>query len=157
MNTQPLTEIETDDVDAIIRKNNYKLTADKIREKLSEIQNNPSQSSRRWVWELMQNAKDVKNIFGQVSIQIELFEDKLVFSHNGDPFKVANITGLIQQVSSKDSSNADEEVTGKFGTGFIATHLLSDIITDNGVVNHRGAHRSFEVVLDRSGRSSEEL
>src|SRR5690606_6602277 len=69
----------------------------------------------------------------------------------------ANITGLIQQVSSKDSSNADEEVTGKFGTGFIATHLLSDIITVNGVVNHKGAHRSFEVVLDRSGRSSEEL
>ncbi|WP_333621547.1 sacsin N-terminal ATP-binding-like domain-containing protein [Sphingobacterium multivorum] len=157
MNTQPLTDIETDDVDAIIRKNNYKLTADKIKQILSKVLNDPSQSAKRWVWELMQNAKDVKNVFGQVSIQIELFEDKLVFSHNGDPFKVANITGLIQQVSSKDSSNADEEVTGKFGTGFIATHLLSDIITVNGVVQHKGEHRSFEVVLDRSGRSSEEL
>lgn len=157
MNTQPLTDIETDDVDAIIRKNNYKLTADKIKQILSKVLNDPAQSAKRWVWELMQNAKDVKNIFGQVSIQIELFEDKLVFSHNGDPFKVANITGLIQQVSSKDSSNADEEVTGKFGTGFIATHLLSDIITVNGVVNHKEAHRSFEVVLDRSGRTSEEL
>ncbi|MDM1402197.1 DUF3883 domain-containing protein [Myroides odoratimimus] len=157
MNTQPYIETEEEDVDAIIRKNNYKLTADKIKQILSKVLNDPSQSAKRWVWELMQNAKDVKNIFGQVSIQIELFEDKLVFSHNGDPFKVANITGLIQQVSSKDSSNADEEVTGKFGTGFIATHLLSDIITVNGVVHHKKEHRFFEVVLDRSGRSSEEL
>lgn len=158
MNTQPYIETEEEeDVDVIIRKNNYKLTADKIKQILSKVLNDPSQSAKRWVWELMQNAKDVKNVFGQVSIQIELFEDKLVFSHNGDPFKVANITGLIQQVSSKDSSNADEEVTGKFGTGFIATHLLSDIITVNGVVHHKGEHRSFEVVLDRSGRSSEEL
>jgi hypothetical protein len=150
-------KIDEDDVDAIIRKNNYKLTADKIKQILSKVLNDPSQSAKRWVWELMQNAKDVKNIFSQVSIQIELFEDKLVFSHNGDPFKISNITGLIQQVSSKDSSNADEKVTGKFGTGFIATHLLSDIITVNGVVDHKGEHRTFEVVLDRSGRTSEEL
>lgn len=150
-------EIDTDDVDAIIRKNNYKLTADKIKQILSKVLNDPSQSAKRWVWELMQNAKDVKNIFGQVSVQIELFEDKLVFSHNGDPFKISNITGLIQQVSSKDSSNTDGEVTGKFGTGFIATHLLSDIITVNGVVDHKGEQKTFEVVLDRSGRTSEEL
>jgi len=150
-------EIDNDDVDAIIIKNNYKLTADKIKQILSKVLNNPSQSAKRWVWELMQNAKDVKNEFGQVSVQIELFEDKLVFSHNGDPFKVANITGLIQQVSSKDSNNSDEEVTGKFGTGFIATHLLSDIITVNGVVDHKGEQKTFEVVLDRSGRTSEEL
>lgn len=154
---QPNTELEEDDVDAIIRKNNYKLTADKIKQILSKVLNDPSQSAKRWVWELMQNAKDIKNAFGQVSIKIELFSDKLVFSHNGDPFKMANITGLIQQVSSKDSSNSDEEVTGKFGTGFIATHLLSDIITVNGVVNHKNEYRTFEVLLDRSGRSSEEL
>lgn len=157
MNTQPNTEIEADDVDSIIRKNNYKLTADKIREKLTEIQNNPSQSARRWVWELMQNAKDVKNIFSQVSTQIELFENKLVFSHNGDPFNMENITSLIQQVSSKDSNNADKDVTGKYGTGFIATHLLSEIIGVKGIVKYRGLYKDFEVVLDRSGNSSEEL
>lgn len=157
MNTQSIADIEADDVDAIIRKNNYKLTADKIKQILSKVLNDPSQSAKRWVWELMQNAKDVKNIFDKVSIQIELYKDKLVFRHNGDPFKISNITGLIQQVSSKDSSNSDDEVTGKFGTGFIATHLLSDIITVNGVVDHKGEHRTFEVVLDRSGRTSEEL
>ncbi|MGG5210784.1 sacsin N-terminal ATP-binding-like domain-containing protein [Chryseobacterium sp. MIQD13] len=153
----PIEKVDEDDVDAIIRKNNYKLTADKIKEKLSKILNDPSQSAKRWIWELMQNAKDVKNKFGKVSVEIELFNDQLVFRHNGDPFKMANVTGLIQQVSSKDSNNTDEEVTGKFGTGFIATHLLSDVITVNGIVYHKNTHKEFEVVLDRGGRTSEEL
>ncbi len=148
---------EIEDVDAIIRKNNYKLTADKIKQILSKVLNDPSQSAKRWVWELMQNAKDVKNAYGKVSIQIDLYQDRLVFSHNGDPFRMTNITGLIQQVSSKDSNNSDEEVTGKFGTGFIATHLLSDIIEVKGIVHHKNQFKEFEVALDRSGRSSEEL
>ena len=152
-----INEIDMDDVDAIIRKNNYKLTADKIKEKLSKVLNDPSQSSRRWIWELMQNAKDLQNIFGKVSVEIELSDDKLIFRHNGNPFRMTNITGLIQQVSSKDSSNSDEDVTGKFGTGFIATHLLSDTITVDGVVYHKNKHRDFEIVLDRSGKTSEEL
>lgn len=148
---------EIDDVDAIIRKNNYKLTADKIKQILSKVLNDPSQSAKRWVWELMQNAKDVKNKFDKVSIEIELTEDKLVFRHNGNPFKMSNITGLIQQVSSKDSANSDGEVTGKFGTGFIATHLLSDIIEIKGIVHHKNAYRDFAISLDRSGRTSEDL
>ncbi|WP_147677415.1 sacsin N-terminal ATP-binding-like domain-containing protein [Algibacter pacificus] len=154
---QEVNKIDVDDVDAIIRNNNYKLTADKIREKLSKVLNDPSQSSKRWIWELMQNAKDLKNKFEKVSVEIELSTDKLVFRHNGNPFKVSNITGLIQQVSSKDSGNSDESVTGKFGTGFIATHLLSEIITVKGIVNHKNHYKDFEVVLDRSGRTSEEL
>ncbi|WP_343330524.1 sacsin N-terminal ATP-binding-like domain-containing protein [Polaribacter staleyi] len=154
---QEVSKIDVDDVDAIIRNNNYKLTADKIREKLSKVLNDPSQSSKRWIWELMQNAKDLKNKFEKVSVEIELSTDKLVFRHNGNPFRVSNITGLIQQVSSKDSGNSDESVTGKFGTGFIATHLLSEIITVKGIVNHKNHYKDFEVVLDRSGRTSEEL
>jgi len=152
-----IEEVDNDDVDEIIRKNNYKLTADKIKQILSKILNDPSQSSKRWIWELMQNAKDLSNKFKEVSVKIEISENELVFRHNGNPFKIANITGLIQQVSSKDSGNTDEDVTGKFGTGFIATHLLSDIITVNGIVEHKQMHRDFEVVLDRSGRKSEDL
>ena len=33
---------QTDDVDAIIRRNDYKLTADKIKQILSKVQNSPS-------------------------------------------------------------------------------------------------------------------
>ena len=135
----------------------YKQAADKIRQLLSAIRNNPATSAKRWVWELMQNAKDIPNKFGKVSVEIELVsENELLFKHNGDPFVINNITGLIRQVSSKDSLNSDEETTGKFGTGFICTHLLSDVIDVNGVLNYRG-YRRFNLSLDRSGRSSEEL
>lgn len=141
----------------IEKHNNRKLTADKIRQILSKVMETPTQSSKRWVWELMQNAKDIPNRFGEVSIKIVLSENSLEFLHNGNPFSLKNIMGLIQQVSSKDSTNSNEEVTGKFGTGFISTHLLSRKISVKGFVLHNNTHRSFDIVLDRSGDSSEDL
>ena len=161
MSNTDLTAIELDenqDVDLIIRRNNYKLTADKIKQILSKVLNDPSKSKRRWIWELMQNAKDLPHTaFNRVSIQIILKEDELLFKHNGDPFKMANITGLIQQVSSKASDSSDDKITGKFGTGFISTHLLSEIINVSGIVDYKNTFRNFELMLDRTGRTSEEL
>ena len=108
-------------VDDEIAYNNYKLTADKILQLLSQIREDPSASAKRWVWELLQNAKDVPNRFGKVSVEIELVsQDTLKFRHNGDCFSTKNITGLVQQVSSKDSQNLEGQ-TGKFGTGFICS------------------------------------
>jgi hypothetical protein len=153
-----ISQDQENDVDASIRKNNYKLTADKIKRTLNKLRDKPSISYRRWIWELMQNAKDVRNRFEKVSVQIVLENELLEFKHNGDPFFVGNITGLIQQVSSKASDGSDEEVTGKFGTGFIITHLLSDLIKVNGVVQRPGnIFRAFEIDLDRAGQTSEEL
>lgn len=144
-------------VDDEIAYNNYKLTADKILQFLSQIREDPSASAKRWVWELLQNAKDVPNRFGKVSVEIELVsQDTLKFRHNGDCFSVKNITGLVQQVSSKDSQNLEGQ-TGKFGTGFICTHLLSDIIDVEGIVRYMGIDRRFKIVLDRSGYRSEDL
>lgn len=144
-------------VDDEIAYNNYKLTADKILQLLSQIREDPSASAKRWVWELLQNAKDVPNRFGKVSVEIELISpDTLNFRHNGDPFTTKNITGLVQQVSSKDSQNQEGQ-TGKFGTGFICTHLLSDIIDVEGIVTYMGVNRRFGITLDRSGYRSEDL
>ena len=144
-------------VDDEIAYNNYKLTADKILQLLSQIREDPSASAKRWIWELLQNAKDVPNRFGKVSVEIELVsQDTLKFRHNGDTFSTKNITGLVQQVSSKDSQNLEGQ-TGKFGTGFICTHLLSDIIDVEGVVKYMGVYRRFKIVLDRSGYRSEDL
>ena len=144
-------------VDDEIAYNNYKLTADKILQLLSQIREDPSASAKRWVWELLQNAKDVPNRFSKVSVEIELVSpDTLIFRHNGDCFSTKNITGLVQQVSSKDSQNLEGQ-TGKFGTGFICTHLLSDIIDVKGIVTYMGVHRRFSISLDRSGYRSEDL
>ena len=42
-----------------------------------------------------------------------------------------NIVFLIEQVSTKDEAKRS---TGKFGTGFLTTHLLSEIVTISGVL-----------------------
>ena len=146
-------------VEARINHNYYKQIADKITQLLDKIHDSQL-SDKRWVWELMQNAKDVPNKFGRVSVLIELWQDKLIFSHNGDYFTDGNITGLIQQVSSKDSANEGElKQTGKFGTGFITTHLLSNIIDIKGVVKNPNTEefQNFVLTLDRSARKSEDM
>lgn len=117
-------ETKTNEIDKRLIYNNNKLVADKIRKTLLNIRNVPEISEKRWIWELIQNAKDVPNNFGRIEIKIELTKESLKFMHNGQYFSVENVLGILQQVSSKDSNNKDEQ-TGKFGTGFIGTHLLS--------------------------------
>jgi len=67
----------------------------------SGVETSPT-TSRRWVWELIQNAKDV-NIDGKVHVRIEAdLEDPdahVTFSHNGGAFTTENIRFLIEQVS----------------------------------------------------------
>ena len=101
-----------------IRTNNYKLTSDKIITTLKTIKNDPNISARRWVWELIQNATDVKYDKEKISIQIILNEDTLEFKHNGKFFTINNILGLLQQMSSKNSQNLEGQ-TNKFGTGLL--------------------------------------
>jgi hypothetical protein len=148
------------DVQKQDRELGYKQTADKIRQILSKVRETPRSSYKRWVWELMQNAKDVKDpAFGSVSVKITLDENELVFSHNGLPFEVRHLLGIVKQVSTKSSSSEDEEVTGKFGTGFIVTHLLSDTIDIQGYIHDENGsyYRLNNLHLDRSGQTSEEL
>ena len=116
-----------------IRTNNYKLTSYKIITSLKMIKNDPNISARRWIWELIQNATDVKYDNEKISIQIILNKDTLEFKHNSKFFTINNILGLLQQVSSKNSQNLEGQ-TGKFGTGLIGTHLLSDIINVKGIL-----------------------
>ena len=137
--------------------NNYKNIADKIITNLKNIKNDPNISSRRWVWELMQNATDVKYEKEKISIEIILDDEKLVFKHNGKYFRTNDILSLLQQVSSKNSQNLEGQ-TGKFGTGFIGTHLLSDIIYVKGIISLTDKDfREFEISLDRSEQVPEKL
>ena len=149
-------ETKTNEIDKRLIYNNNKLVADKIRKTLLNIRNVPEISEKRWIWELIQNAKDVPNNFGRVEIKIELTKESLKFMHNGQYFSVENVLGILQQVSSKDSNNKDEQ-TGKFGTGFIGTHLLSGKVNISGVVKFEGAFKRFNILLDRTANFSEEL
>lgn len=136
--------------------------ATKILDLMAKLRlDNEQGSSRRWVWELLQNAKDVAHDGGTVNIEIDFQPDEsknpfLYFSHTGKPFTIDNITFLIEQVSTKERKKSEglkPKTTGKFGTGFLTTHLLSEIVEVNGVVKEPELpFRRFGLQLDRTGR-----
>lgn len=144
--------------------------ANKLIDTLMNLEQNFDLNKRRWIWELLQNAKDIAHN-SKVEVKIELTPETLVFSHTGRPFKTEDLVFLIEQTSSKDrksianNSNAEVEEskmniekengeqTGKFGTGFITTHLLSKKVKINGVFEEeykkKKRYKDFEMVLDR--------
>lgn len=145
----------------------YQNIATKILRDMNDLRSKAQDSKtvpRRWIWELIQNAKDVHYNDG-VDIQIEFKETrqqpKVTFSHNGKPFSADNIRFLIEQISTKDRDKDEEgkrKTTGKFGTGFLTTHLLSEIVTVHGVAKEEGLkYRKFKLILDRSGYELKEI
>lgn len=132
----------------------------KIRDKLIGLRSkNVLISSYRWIWELIQNAKDCPNSSGKIDIEI-LFDSTrriVEFKHNGRLFSTQNIVYLIEQVSTKDPTR-NTGSTGKFGTGFLTTNLLSPIVTVSGLLHDDDNEvANFQVTLDRSGSTIDEL
>ena len=133
----------------------------KIKDKLTELKSKDVIiSSYRWIWELIQNAKDCPNSSGKIDIEINFDEAgrKVEFKHNGKLFTTKNIVYLIEQVSTKDRAR-ETTSTGKFGTGFLTTNLLSPIVTISGLLHDEedADIARFEVTLYRSGNSIDEL
>lgn len=111
---------------------------------------------KRWVWELIQNASDCTPQDGSINIEINYRDDGVLeFSHDGEAFSYENIVDLVTQISSKQS---DGEKTGKFGTGFISTHLLSELVEVSGVLRKDGINQKrVDFEIDRSGESYHEV
>lgn len=145
-----------DKLDEIMYSVNNKAISTKILQHMDRIRNNDDEGqARRFVWELIQNAKDVAQADVPLCIKVMLEQDRLIFAHNGKSFLLKNILSLINQVSGK---NDDSQTTGKFGTGFITTHLLAEKVTVRGVLEDFGLElRRFEVLIDRSGRDDAEV
>lgn len=145
----------------------YKNIATKILREMTNLRSlvdNSPIAPRRWVWELIQNAKDVHQEDG-VKIILDYHKNGessyLSFKHNGKPFTADNIRFLIEQISSKDRE-VDEGgkpiTTGKFGTGFLTTHLLSEKVLVKGVAKEPELnYRQFEMELDRTGFELDEI
>lgn len=133
----------------------------KIQDKLNELRSKDVViSSYRWIWELIQNAKDCTNSSGKIDIEVifDSVQRIVEFKHNGKLFATKNIVYLIEQVSTKDRTR-NSVSTGKFGTGFLTTNLLSPIITISGLLHDEGDYNiaKFQVTIDRSGESLDEL
>lgn len=134
--------------------------ANRIVQLLQKLRySNNENSAKRWVWELCQNAKDVCNSTGKVKISINYDEmqRKVFFRHNGKAFSMDNILSLINQASSKDRNDGSERKSGKFGTGFITTHLLSEVVNISGLLEIGDEYSKFTISLDRTGKEKNEI
>ena len=143
-----------------------KITAKSILEKLMNIRQsiNVEFTARRLVWELMQNAKDNANLCNEldtkVDVSINLEDDKFIFAHNNGFFTNEHIRGLIRKYSSSDKdrdilqNSVVYKTTGRFGTGFMTTHLLSETVQVNSLYkNDQGTFNKFDFWIDRSGKN----
>jgi hypothetical protein len=135
--------------------------ADKIKSRLHDLDKTVENNQGRWAWELLQNAKDsiAEETERAVSIQIELNEETVEFRHNGLHFTELDIRGLINQISSKETDEGElTKNTGRFGTGFLTTHLLSRKVKVRGLVKTKNTDfYSFNFLLDREGSTTAEL
>lgn len=129
--------------------------ATKILQYMNKIRNESDiTQARRWVMELLQNARDLSFEDRPVNVQFILEENMLTFRHDGKAFRVEDILSIINQVSSKNPGDG----VGQFGTGFMTTYQLSQRVELHSVLQEADwPRREFRIMLDRSGRTKEEI
>lgn len=124
-------------------------TAQDIYNELEKLKNLATIHKRRWIWELCQNAVDSAE--SKVAIEVELREQAVIFRHNGHPFTEAEIAHLIYHGSTKRGEGGK---LGRWGTGFLTTHLLSRVTKVTGIA---WDGLGFYFTLDRSGGSAADI
>lgn len=132
-----------------------------VHNRLRQLDHPQENDSKRWIWELIQNAKDsiVQDQSREtVDIEVIVKDDSIIFKHNGSPFTAEAQMGLLYKYSGKKGN--DSESTGRFGTGFLTTHALSkivsiegDLYTDDNKTNLCG----FSAKMYRNGINAQEL
>ncbi|MCH5193299.1 MAG: DUF3883 domain-containing protein [Oscillospiraceae bacterium] len=129
--------------------------AAKILQYMNKIRNEADiTQARRWVMELLQNARDLACEDKPLKVQIELNDDALVFRHSGKPFRVKDILSIVNQVSSKNPGDG----VGQFGTGFMTTYQLSEKVEIHSVLKEEGfPGKEFRITLDRTGHNKEDI
>jgi hypothetical protein len=126
-------------------------TAQSIHQQLEQLDNQKDRYSRRWIWELFQNALDAAPEGQSAEITIRHRGSKFSFSHNGAPFQQKEILHLIFHGSTKRER---EGVIGRYGTGFLTTHVLSKTVRICGSLN---TSDQFDFVLDRTGTAPSDI
>ena len=133
----------------------YKNYARHIQAKIKDARSSPEDASSRWPFELLQNAHDTGLRPGKNCIEISIGwtldgnSHRLFFEHDGAPFSVEDITALQSGGSNKEFESTI--TTGRFGTGFLVTHVLSPRTRVMGLLAVDERLERFDLLLDRSG------
>lgn len=148
---KPQKIMETsDNLDKVFDNVVYENNAQEVFKKLADLDNKRNILVSRWVWELIQNARGTAGSQPTLQVEVVLNQTHLLFRHNGANFKYREIAHLIYHGSSKH----DPGDIGKFGSGFITTHLLSRQVRVRGTLLDG---RSFDFILNRDGKDAPEL
>ena len=127
-------------------------TAQAILKRLRENESNRARMQGRWIWELLQNARDASTAEdGSLVASVEIGDGEIVFQHNGRGFTPEQVCHLIYHGSTKVE---DDNALGQYGTGFLTTHLLSPEIDVSGQLD---GGRPFNFLLKREISSVEAL
>ena len=127
-------------------------TAQGVLHKLEEQELNRDHVLTRWVWELLQNARDAAvNPETSLVASIVINEGEVIFRHNGANFKIDEIGHLIYHGSTKIEN---PETIGRYGSGFLATHMLSPEVEIAGLLDDG---RQFQFTLKREVGSIADL
>lgn len=134
--------------------------ARRILTRVTEARKNPADAGGRWPFELLQNAYDAGSADGTtpVSVRFGWRGDEgtgrvVFFEHDGAPFASPDIAALLSGGSNKEFHS--DLTTGRFGTGFLVTHVLALLVTVEGLLRVGEALERFEFDLDRSGTEAD--
>ncbi len=148
-------------VEIALEEDRKKSEIKSILQDLERLKTVPIERKRRWIWELLQNAKDCASKYGNkqertVNIEVSLDKNSLSFSHDGIPFTLNDLLALVRRTSTKAFDNSDDN-TGKFGTGFVTTHAINRLAIVSGMLHARNGLKEFIIPVDRRAESFNEL
>ena len=127
-------------------------TAQAVLKHLRANQSNRLRMLARWIWELLQNARDTAAATTErISASIEYEHGDLVFQHNGPAFSMEEVAHLIFHGSTKIE---DADTIGQYGSGFLTTHLISPEIEVSGQLD-KG--QKFRFRIERKDSSVQDL
>ena len=134
------------------QKQRYSNEARRIRTRIDQARKNQHAASLRWPFELFQNALDSgpRDTNSQVNVRLGHTDSRVIFQHDGGPFTSRELAALLSGGSSKELESPS--TTGRFGTGFLVTHVLAEKVRLNGLMRvNNDSYELFELTLDRSG------
>ena len=121
--------------------------------------NKISTAKRRWIFELIQNAIDTTKARGKDSLKIEIDigDDSIKFKHDGGYFTLDEISAIIYGGSTKPYA-PESEYIGRFGTGFLVTHIVNQKVRITGFAcEDENRIYEFEIDIDRQSDNEREI
>jgi hypothetical protein len=150
-----MTQVAREEYDAAEREQQERNEARHIKNNVDKARKDHHISGERWPFELLQNAHDTgpRKGLSRVDVAIEWINigegAEFSFKHNGAPFLPQDLAALLSGGSNKDYLS--EKTTGRFGTGFLVTHVLSPRTEVGGLIKTKEGMERFTVTLNRSG------